>query len=74
MARDTLKDALTNPKRINDKRESDAEGDDGKKGRDAGNLPSPDGFQMSQSDFSGYPKDGKKSGPPTEMLKKRDKN
>lgn len=71
MADDTLKDALTNPKRIQDKREKEAMGEDGKSGRDAGDLPG--SFQMSQSRFSGY-KDGMKKGPPAEMLKRRAKD
>lgn len=71
--KDTLANALVNPKRILAKREKDAGLDDaGKAGRDAGDLPSPEGFQMSQAKFSGYP-DGKKKSttPPPEMLKNR---
>lgn len=69
---DELKDALTNPKRVLQKREQAAMGeDDGKSGKDAGNLPG--SFQMSQSKFSGY-KDGMKKGPPAEMLKRQAKD
>lgn len=73
MADDTLKNALLNPKVIQKRREQEAglndDADDGKKGRDAGNLPG--GFQMSQSQFSKYPDGKRKSGPPADMLKKQ---
>ncbi len=51
---------VTNPKKNLARREKEAglDGDDApdpKKGIDKGNLPSPEGFQMSQAQFSGYP-------------------
>jgi hypothetical protein len=61
---------VTNPKRVVEKRLDKAEG------TDAGELGKSwdDSFQkggMSQAEFSGYPKGGKRSGPPADMLKKR---
>lgn len=70
-------DAIVNPKRNLARREAEAMGDDapaddGKSGRDAGNLPG--GFQMSQSKFSGYPDGTKSKGPPADLLKKHAKD
>ncbi len=71
-----MADAIVNPKRNLARQEEEAENgppaDDGRAGRDAGNLPG--NFQMTQSKFSGYP-DGtrKRGGPPAELLKKHDK-
>lgn len=65
-----MADAVVNPKRNLARQESEAIGDsdDGKNGRDAGNLPG--SFQMAQSKFSGYKDGAKPKGPPAELLKK----
>ena len=50
---------IVNRKKNLEDREKKAMGEDDapdpKKGIDKGNLPSPEGFQMSQGQFSGYP-------------------
>lgn len=57
---DTDFSGVTNPKRVIDKRIADAEGDDGKKGRNMGDLP--DTPAMTQAQFSGYTKKDNKAG------------